>query len=66
MPIKVREAIRQIEDDGWVMLPRKGTNHRQFKHPVKAGRVTISGNPGNDLSIKDQRSIEQQAGIRLK
>ena len=66
MPIKVREAIRQIEDDGRVMLPRKGTNHRQFKHPTKKGRVTITGNPGDDLSIRDQRSIERQADIRLK
>jgi predicted RNA binding protein YcfA (HicA-like mRNA interferase family) len=66
MPIKVREAIRQIEEDGWFMLPRKGTNHRQFKHPTKKGRVTITGNPGDDLSIRDQRSIERQAGIKLK
>jgi predicted RNA binding protein YcfA (HicA-like mRNA interferase family) len=66
MPIKVREAIRQIEEDGWVMLPSKGTNHRQFKHPSKKGRVTISGNPGDDLSIRNQRSIERQADIRLK
>ena len=25
------------------MLPRTATNHRQFKHPVKPGRVTING-----------------------
>jgi predicted RNA binding protein YcfA (HicA-like mRNA interferase family) len=66
MPIKVRDAIRQVEADGWVMLPRKGTSHRQFKHPTKKGRVTISGNPGDDLHIKTQRSIERQAGIELK
>ena len=66
MPVKVRDAIKQIEADGWVMLPRKGTNHRQFKHPTKKGRVTITGNPGDDLRIADQRSIERQAGIKLK
>jgi len=66
MPIKVREAVKQIEADGWVMLPRKGTSHRQFKHPTKPGRVTVSGNLNDDLHIKTQRSIERQAGIKLK
>jgi predicted RNA binding protein YcfA (HicA-like mRNA interferase family) len=65
MPIKVRDAIRAIEANGWYMLPRKGTNHRQFKHPNKPGKVTITGNPGDDLSLKNQRSIEKQAGIKL-
>jgi predicted RNA binding protein YcfA (HicA-like mRNA interferase family) len=65
MPIKVRDAIKAIETNGWYMLPRKGTNHRQFKHPNKPGKVTITGNPGDDLSLKNQRSIEKQAGIKL-
>gem|GEM_PF-3742820 len=35
--MKVREAIARIEADGWFMLKRKGTNHRQFKRPTKPG-----------------------------
>jgi predicted RNA binding protein YcfA (HicA-like mRNA interferase family) len=35
--MKVRDIIKQIEKDGWYMLPRTGTSHRQFKHPVKPG-----------------------------
>jgi len=31
MPTKVREAIRMIEDGGWVQVQSKG-RHRQFKH----------------------------------
>lgn len=39
--VKVREVISMIEQDGWYLVRTKG-DHRQFKHPVKQGRVTIS------------------------
>ena len=45
---KVREAIRLIEQNGW-RLDRIRGSHRQFKHPVKPGRVTVLGKPGDDL-----------------
>jgi len=32
--VKVREAIRMIEDDGWNLVATRGS-HRQFKHPTK-------------------------------
>jgi predicted RNA binding protein YcfA (HicA-like mRNA interferase family) len=37
MPVTVQEAVRIVEADGWVMVKRTGTGHRQFRHPVKAG-----------------------------
>ena len=39
--MKVRDIMTQIEIDGWAMLPGTGSSHRQYKHPVKAGRVNI-------------------------
>ncbi len=45
---KVREAIQLIEQDWWRLVRTRGS-HRQFKHPVKRGRVTIPGKPGDDL-----------------
>lgn len=59
--MKVREVIKIIEKDGWVMVARRGTNHRQFKHPIKIGRVTISGNPGDDVAPGTLNSILKQA-----
>ena len=54
-----------IEDDGWVQVKAKsGTNHRQFKHLTKPGRVTISGNPGDDLAPGTFNSILKQAGLK--
>ncbi|MFN0017379.1 MAG: type II toxin-antitoxin system HicA family toxin [Pirellulaceae bacterium] len=29
MPMKVREAIRLVEQDGWILIRTKGS-HRQF------------------------------------
>ena len=60
--MKVRDAIRLIEDDGWVLCPTRGS-HRQYKHPTKPGLVTIPGKPTRDLPVGLQRSILRQAGL---
>jgi predicted RNA binding protein YcfA (HicA-like mRNA interferase family) len=54
--MKVRDAIRLIEGDGWFHVATRGS-HRQFKHSQKAGRVTIAGKPSDDLApdTKEQR-----------
>jgi predicted RNA binding protein YcfA (HicA-like mRNA interferase family) len=57
--VKVREIIRLIEEDGWVLSRTRGS-HRQYKHPTKPGLVTI---PGRDLPVGLQRSILRQAGL---
>jgi predicted RNA binding protein YcfA (HicA-like mRNA interferase family) len=61
--MKVREIIRIIEDDGWY-LDRTNGSHRQFKHPVKRGLVTVSGNLGIDVPIGTLKSILRQAQIQ--
>lgn len=58
--MKVREAIRLLEQDGWFQVSQKG-GHRQFKHPTKKGRVTVAGNPGHDLPKGTLASILRQA-----
>ena len=47
--LKVRDVIKIIEADGWYLVTTKGS-HRQYKHPVKPGRITIAGNPADDLA----------------
>jgi len=47
--MKVREVLRLLRDDGWYLVATGGS-HRQFKHPTKLGRVTVAGQPGNDLA----------------
>lgn len=61
--VKVREAIKLIEDDGW-FLDRTRGSHRQYKHPQKRGLVTIAGKPGDDLAPGTKNSILKQSGLK--
>ena len=61
--MKVREAIRLIEDDGWYLVATRGS-HRQYKHPNKPGRVTVAGKPSDDLAPGTRNSILKQAGLK--
>ena len=61
--MKVREAIRLIEHDGWYLVATRGS-HRQYKHSSKPGRVTIAGKPSDDLAPGTRNSIMKQAGLK--
>ena len=60
--MKVREVIRLLNRDGWVMITQKGS-HRQFKHPIKRGKVTVPGKESDDVPEGTLRSILRQAGL---
>ncbi len=60
--MKIREAIKLIEDDGWYLITTGGS-HRQYKHPTKQGRVTIAGHPNHDLAPGTLNSVFKQAQI---
>ena len=61
--MKVREIIKTIEKDGWILNRTKGS-HRQFKHQTKSGTVTIAGHPNDELHPKTASSILKQAGLK--
>jgi predicted RNA binding protein YcfA (HicA-like mRNA interferase family) len=61
--MKVREIIRMVEEDGWYLDRTRGS-HRQFKHAVKKGLVTIAGKPGDDVAPGTFNSILKQAGLK--
>lgn len=60
--MKVREVIKMLKDDGWYLARTKGS-HRQFKHPEKAGTVTVSGNLGVDMPIGTLKNVLRQAQL---
>jgi predicted RNA binding protein YcfA (HicA-like mRNA interferase family) len=60
--MKVRDVIRLLTDDGWVQVSQKGS-HRQLRHPVKRGKVTVPGHPSDDLPIGTLKSIFRQAEL---
>jgi len=58
------DIIRALVADGWFEAAQKGS-HKQFKHPVKPGRVTVP-HPVADMPIGTLASIEKQSGVRLR
>jgi predicted RNA binding protein YcfA (HicA-like mRNA interferase family) len=59
-----REVIKALARDGWYEV-NQGGSHKQFKHPKKKGRVTVP-DPRREIPIGTLKSIEKQAGIKLK
>lgn len=61
---KVKEVIELLKADGWEELKSRHTSgdHRQFKHPVKSGKVTVRGKDNEVLSQFLLNSIWKQAG----
>ena len=60
---KVRQVLAMLEADGWYLVTIRGS-HRQFKHPTKAGRVTVAGKPSEDMSPGTLNSILKQAALK--
>lgn len=61
--MKVGDILRLLHEDKWYLVATKGS-HRQFKHPTKPGRVTVSGKPSDDLAPGTLNSILKQAGFK--
>jgi len=58
-------VIAKLQADGWQQVRQRGS-HRQFQHPRKPGTVTVPDHGSKDLKIGTIKSIERQAGIRLR
>ena len=63
--VKVGVVIKRLEAAGWVLVATRGS-HRQFKHLIRPGRVTVAGKPSDDLAPGTLRSIEKQSGVPLR
>ncbi|AFZ35295.1 YcfA family protein [Stanieria cyanosphaera PCC 7437] len=61
--MKVRDIIKLIEQDGWYLARTRGS-HRQYKHPIKSGLVTVPGKLSDDLAVGTLNSILKQAGLK--
>ena len=58
-----REIMSILVANGWFEVNQEGS-HKQFKHPIRKGRVTVS-HPTKDMNIKTLKSIERQSGIKF-
>ena len=58
-----RQIDKLLRKDGWFLISQKGS-HRQYKHAVKPGKVTLAPHSWSDEIPKGtQRSILKQAGL---
>ena len=62
--VKVSTILQKLQDDGWYLSNQEGS-HRQFKHPVKKGKVTVNGHPSDDVWGFLLKSIEKQSGLKF-
>lgn len=58
--MKVRELLHELQQKGWA-IARIKSSHRQLKHPVLNGIVTVSGRLNQDLPIGTLKYIQRQA-----
>ena len=61
--MKVSEILNMIQKDGRFLVATRGS-HRQFKHLIKHGRVTVPGKPSDDLAPGTLASILKQSGLK--
>jgi predicted RNA binding protein YcfA (HicA-like mRNA interferase family) len=64
--MKAKEVIKLIEEDGWYLSRQKGS-HKQYKHPLKKGLVTVAVHKmSDDIAPGTLNSIFKQAQIKTK
>ncbi|NVN87378.1 MAG: type II toxin-antitoxin system HicA family toxin [Rhodopseudomonas sp.] len=61
--MKVKDIVQLLEREGWFLVATRGS-HRQFKHPVHPGRVTVAGKLSDDLAPGTLNSILKQSGLK--
>ena len=61
--MKVNDVLIMLKKDGWYLVTKRGS-HRQFKHPIKSGRVTVPGKLSDDLAVGTSNSILKQAKLK--
>ena len=64
MPVRVKDILKKLQDDGWYEVRQKGS-HKQFKHPIKKGLVTVSYHKLSDqIAPGTLNSILKQAKLK--
>jgi len=56
MPRKVRDLVRDLLKAGFAHRGGRGS-HRNFAHPNVRKPVTLSGHPGDDAALYQERAV---------
>ena len=60
--LEVRDLLERLREGGWTIVRQRGS-HRQLRHSVKPGTVTVAGNPGDTVRPGTLKSILSQAEL---
>ena len=63
--MKVRDILKLLADDGWTVVRTRGS-HRQLKHPMKKGTVTVAGKSSFEIPVGTLKSIYKQSQLEGK
>ena len=61
--MKVREVLKRLEQDGGWLVRTRGS-HKQYRHRIKRGLVTVAGKLSDDLAPGTLKSILKQARLQ--
>ncbi|NJM00832.1 MAG: type II toxin-antitoxin system HicA family toxin [Synechococcaceae cyanobacterium RM1_1_27] len=56
MPKKIRELKQMLRKAGFSLEPAKGS-HTKWSHPLLTGKVTLSGNDGDDAKTYQEKDV---------
>ena len=62
--VKTSKILKDLKKDGWYLVHQVGS-HRQFRHPLKKGKVTVNGHESDDVFGWKLKSIEQLSGLEF-
>ncbi|SDE20093.1 Predicted RNA binding protein YcfA, dsRBD-like fold, HicA-like mRNA interferase family [Dyadobacter soli] len=61
--MNAKQLLEILKEDGWYLKAQAGS-HRQFVHPIKSGKVTVSYQGKDEIPKGTLNSILKQAGLK--
>ena len=61
--VKTSELLRMLAHDGWSRVRQSGS-HAIYRHPTKAGQLTVPIHPGKEVPKGTAERLLKAAGIK--
>lgn len=61
--MKIKDLVRLLNKDGWYVFRNKGKYTFHFRHPIKLGVITITGDQSGKLGDLSMRNVLDLAGL---
>ena len=61
--VKTGELLRTLAQDGWIRVRQSGS-HAIYRHPTKAGQLTVPIHPAKEIPIGVANRLLKAAGLK--